>query len=248
LTDGPTGTAEVLYGFTLIGILILQVIVLIGVLMASYIFNAVRFYKTMYSKQGYLTHTLPVNYHQLVLGKLLTNSAWNLIITIAVVTAEIIYLLCVINWAFSGVALAEGVSTPDIWSMVGDNWSVIVNQIQLEMGIDLWSFFCIMLVLIIIAAPFSMMTIFGAITIGQLSSKHKVAMSILCYFAINMVFSFLSNIISFVAMARIDYLATTDFGRFYTMLFIPMIVLYILATIGFYFISKVIVEKKLNLE
>jgi hypothetical protein len=237
---------------TLSGIIILQIVVLIGVLMATYIYSAVRFYKTMYSKQGYLTHTLPVNYHQLFLGKLLTNSAWIFIITIAVIIAEVIYLMSIVNWAFSGIALVGDISPlgsyPNIWSMIGDNWATIVSEIQMELGINIVSFFWIIFVMLIIAAPFSMMMIFGAITVGQLSSKHKIAMSILSYFAISTVFSFLSNIVSFVAMAGIDHRTPIDGGAFFTMLFIPIIVLYVLVCVGLYFISMVIVQKKLNLE
>jgi hypothetical protein len=252
MTNGPTGAGETLYIFTLFGIIALQIIVLIGVLMATYIYSAVRFYKTMYSKQGYLTHTLPVNYHQLVLGKLLTNSAWIFIITIAVVIAEVIYFMFIFNWVFSSLALVGDTSLlgshSSIWSLIGDNWSTIVSEIQMEIGINIGSFLWIVLVMLIIAAPSSMMMIFGAITIGQLSSKHKVAMSILSYFAINIVFSFLSNIMSIISMANFSYRAAIDGGAFLTQQFIPIIVLNILVAVGLYFISMVIVQKKLNLE
>ncbi len=43
------------------------------------IYFAVRYYKNMYTDEGYLTHTLPVTARLLLLNKVITMTAWNLI-------------------------------------------------------------------------------------------------------------------------------------------------------------------------
>ena len=55
------------------------------------IYFAVRYYKNMYTDEGYLTHTLPVSARQLLLNKVITMSAWSLIGGLAVIVSIILF-------------------------------------------------------------------------------------------------------------------------------------------------------------
>ena len=55
------------------------------------IYLTVRYYKSMYTDEGYLTHTLPVKGRDLLLSKTIVMSVWNLISGIAVFVAMMIF-------------------------------------------------------------------------------------------------------------------------------------------------------------
>ena len=59
-------------------------VAIIGVSLGITIYFAVRYYKNMFTDEGYLTNTLPVSSHQLLLSKVITMFSWNIISILAV--------------------------------------------------------------------------------------------------------------------------------------------------------------------
>lgn len=66
---------------------------MIAVTVGIMIYFAVRYYKNMFTDEGYLTHTLPVTARQLLLNKTIVMSVWNLIAMMAV-AASILVFFC----------------------------------------------------------------------------------------------------------------------------------------------------------
>ena len=64
--------------------LILYVIMLLASTWGMLIFLGIRFYRSMYTDEGYLSHTLPVTANQLFLSKVLVSGVWYLFITIGI--------------------------------------------------------------------------------------------------------------------------------------------------------------------
>ena len=64
--------------------LILYVIMLLASTWGMLIFLGIRFYRSMYTDEGYLSHTLPVTANQLFLSKVLVSGAWYLFLTIGI--------------------------------------------------------------------------------------------------------------------------------------------------------------------
>ena len=64
---------------------------LIAVSLGITIYLAVHFYKTMYTDEGYLTHTLPVSGRELLWSKLIPMAAWSLLTMLVVVLAVLIF-------------------------------------------------------------------------------------------------------------------------------------------------------------
>ena len=52
---------------------------IIGVSIGVTLYLAIHFYKTMFTDEGYLTHTLPVTSHELLLSKILPMMAWQML-------------------------------------------------------------------------------------------------------------------------------------------------------------------------
>ena len=67
----------------------------IGASLGCVLYLGIRFYKSMYTDEGYLTHTLPVTSHQLLLSKILVMAAWNLISTLAILASMFVFGLMV---------------------------------------------------------------------------------------------------------------------------------------------------------
>ena len=64
--------------------LILYVIMLLASTWGMLIFLGIRFYRSMYTDEGYLSHTLPVTANQLFLSKILVSGVWYLFISIGI--------------------------------------------------------------------------------------------------------------------------------------------------------------------
>lgn len=77
--DSSTSVYWALYGF----LILLLVSAASGVYLSNIIITIVRFYKNIFGREGYLTWTLPVTTHQVLLAKLLTAITWSLLCTIS---------------------------------------------------------------------------------------------------------------------------------------------------------------------
>ena len=74
---------------------------IIGCTLGTTLIVVVRFYKTCYTDQGYLTHTLPVTPHQLLNSKILTAIFTQLLMIFAIILSIFIILQVGIHHVFS---------------------------------------------------------------------------------------------------------------------------------------------------
>ena len=101
---------------------------------------------------------------------------------------------------------------------------------------------------LLVAIPSGIITIFGAISLGQLFSKHRVLMAILCYVGINIVMSIISKMVRSISYTGI-YLYDYEEGLGYLLTLLnSTLVTGLLEGVGFYLLSYFITSKKLNME
>lgn len=199
-------------------------------------YTGFRFYKTMYSEQGYLTHTLPVTPGQLLTSKLLVSGCWTVITYLAVVLSVFILFAGAINGHPDSVT---------IWDVLSE---IFIGFQEVGMPLVKISLYYLQSLLI---CPFVMvMQIFGCLTVGQLSKKHKVLMGILVYIGLlfaNYIITMIAQVISMVRLMsemampnglQMDYLFASSY--------VTLIVNY-LAAIVLGIVSYRIVKNKLNL-
>ena len=155
--------------------LILYVIMLLASTWGMLIFLGIRFYRSMYTDEGYLSHTLPVTANQLFLSKVLVSGVWYLFITIGI-GISVVALIVSLMTGLLNIGELSSVLTQyngNIWEFLADAFYELGRTYEEEMGINLLHY-GITLLLTYVAGPFiTMVTLFGALTIGQLSSKHK---------------------------------------------------------------------------
>ncbi len=239
------------YGFGLldllsIGTFLLYVIALMGVLFGLLIYLGIRFYRTMYTDEGYLLHTLPVTKHQILISKVLVSSIWIIIIYVALALSVFVLVASLVSAALAGEYTFVEVWT-EAWNEVGRQWSLASPEIRADV-IRLLLY----LVYGIIVGPFCMiMFLFGAITLGQLFTKHRVLMAIVFYIGMGIVRSIVEQVVQGTVTAIQFKSAVSDYdflnaymGSTWNVSFILDLVL----AVVLYLVSYQIISRRLNME
>ena len=125
-----------------------------------------RFKGSVYDRQGYLTLTLPVSEHQIILAKLLGAFIWSLISSAVLVLS--IYIILVIIEPNSVDFLA-----------FKDLFQQYLDSISLS------------LISYILSTISGILCIYLAISIGQLFNEYRTALSIVVYIGIQIVIGFI---------------------------------------------------------
>ncbi|MCR4806815.1 MAG: hypothetical protein K5857_03990 [Lachnospiraceae bacterium] len=205
------------------------------------IYFYVRFYRNIYTDQGYLMHTLPVTEHELILSKAIVAFIWRMI---GVVITSV------------GVGSILVVLFGKIDDLSG--WPTRVYREYVEEVYDgnsayFFTYIILMLLCGLVSVVHSIFMGYAAISIGQLASKNKVLASIGAYFGIMIIVGMISNTLSqtfFFSASVFDDMKYTP-GRMGAISIGSTLAMCILSTalaVGGYFITHYMMKKKLNLE
>lgn len=231
--------------------LILYVIMLLASTWGMLIFLGIRFYRSMYTDEGYLSHTLPVTANQLFLSKVLVSGVWYLFITIGI-GISVVALIVSLMTGLLNIGELSSVLTQyngNIWEFLADAFYELGRTYEEEMGINLLHY-GITLLLTYVAGPFiTMVTLFGALTIGQLSSKHKGFMGILAYAGLTILSSIIGSTVqsAFMFGANVANSASGITVSTNSAYDINVITSLLIAAI-MYGVSYYIMNRKLNLD
>lgn len=150
---------------------------LIAVTIASYVIIIRRFHSSIFSRQGYLTMTLPVSTHSILLSKLLVS-------TLLFITT---YLL------FAGIILAFVM--PHVgWDDMVKGFSEIMSE-ALPYTNSFW--FALWNLDAFLSTILAVLWIYLAISIGQLFNSYRVLMGFVSYGVIWLIQSLISFFIAF---------------------------------------------------
>ncbi len=221
-----------------IGTLILYYLALIGAMYGAIIYLAVRFYKTMYTNQGYLTHTLPVTPGQLLTSKILVSGVWTLFVYLAVFASIFILLF----------GLFQGLLGADAMEGTLEEAFREIAAIYRDMGFDFATFGIVMIFMGVLSPFISMIQIFGALTIGQLSKKHKLMVGIFTYIGFIVLNYIVTMVMETVVMINSMFSAVGEISLgFMNTTYIASIVYSVLTAVVLVLVSHRIVKKKLNM-
>ena len=205
-------------------------IVAIAVCCAAVVFFLVyRFYKRCFTDEGYLTFTLPVTNHQILLSSIVNCIIGTLLVILAAALAAAIifgmFLLAInsiqtILWADVWTAWSE------VWQQLRDSFVKNIDQLALlgfsSIASALGSLICLML----------------SVTVGaMLARKYKILAAVGVYYGISMVESFVFSMVAFSASTTQN---TTS------LLAAPGIMNLLIAVAG-YFLMHWLTSRKLNL-
>lgn len=186
-----------------------------------------RFYKSRFSDEGYLTFTLPVNHHQLLLSSIL-NSVFSVLIVVAACFTAVGIVVVLFLSAFP---------LKLIWADVLMSAKQILNQI--------WESLCenaqevtMVAASALVGAVASLIELMLAVTIGaMIAKKHKILAAVAVYYGINLALSFVQSM----------FAATVIFSQNFNWLMGSTILVSLAAATGGYFLIYYLTSRRLNL-
>ena len=191
---------------------------------AALIVQIVRFYRSRFTDEGYLTFTLPVTTHQVLLSSFV-SSAINLIAVAAVSAVGLILMgLCAVPDLED---LRKGMDI--FWQEFPELWSRFTQA-------DVLQAFWLLLLNVIVAFSNELILIMLAVTIGSLiAKKHKILAAVAFYYILHVVD------LTFTGVSMVKLLENTN-----SLLGLLATVNLIIAVVG-YFVMYFLVDKKLTL-
>lgn len=195
-----------------------------GIFISTLILVVTRFKNNIYGRQGYLTMTLPVTGHQIILSKLLAAVVWNIL-------AGLMVFVVVAN---GGVVASFGnINGQEIrWAELFD---ALINYTD-------WGLFFLYIFGGLLGLVASILTIYFAISLGQLFKDHRTLMAVVFYFGIQIVVGM------FTSAYTTSILIGADSPEVLFGLEPFQILINALLAVGFYFGTHFIMTKKLNLQ
>ena len=213
------------------------ILLIIGLFAGFRIFLIVRFYRSLFTDEGYLYHTLPVKPWQLIASKLFVNVILSLLGTL-------ILILC-------GLILLAGGTMESIMA----NRVEITELIQVLFGVTPTGLLIFLLFYAPITECYSFLMFFASIALGQvILPKHKVLGAFVAYMIYYVAIQTISAIPIFActfATIQNANIETALFGwvtDFYHFVYFFSLALSAIAGTVFFLITDFIMKKKLNLD
>lgn len=205
----------------LLGTIFMSFGILIATLFLSTFFLVVnRFRKNVYGRQGYLTMTLPVNSHQIILSKLLVSLVWYFLAAITgLLSIGILFALIMMN--------NEDFLIPELQTFIQQlDWSIALTQFVYG----------------VIESIMSILLIYFSISVGQLFKDHRLLFAILTYIGISIVVGVLGTSLYVNNLESLYGSALSVYPN-------PILALInIILAFAYYFGTHFIMTKKLNLQ
>lgn len=212
-------------------------LILMVIAIGMNIFIGYRFYKSMYSSTGYLTHTLPLSTNELILGKTIPAIAVQILIDLIVIISGVIIFL--------GYYVAKDGFDNAIYN--------ISSLLQIFEGRYFYTGFGIVLAVTMFGISAVIQTVSGTFvlllsaSIGQLFNSHRILMGVVSFIVINRIIAAFEWIINLIVteVAKADYYSRGT-GTIISLILIAIINIAVL--IISYVLNYYIISNKLNLE
>lgn len=213
----------------------------IALISVTVILNIVRFYKNLYSSEGYLSFTLPVTEHQHIFVKTLVSftllaGAAVVVFLAALLAAETNFM----KWFFGQL-------------------DVLIRGLINDCGTTNFVFYVIETVAVAVVYTLcSIMKYHACLSIGQLAKRRKVLLSVGVFAALYAVRQLLGTMFIIVNMqialsgenliVRIGRWMTEHYAQSVHIILCLILVYYLIGTVLFYLATYLPMKKKLNLE
>lgn len=203
--------------------------------------TAVRFYKNLFTDEGYLMFTLPVKTSDLLLSKMLVAVLWKLI-------SIVFTMLSIFGIATVGISYLSDMSIVHFFQEFFDLFKDALSEMRETLMIPIPLFFLWLLLIGVCSLVFSILFIYTCICLGQFWSRHKIGGAILAYFGLRFVFRLFRQIFA-IPLSNFSYYDIEDFsaGTWLLIMFVTLLLMGGLC-VAMYCICNYIMSKKLNLD
>ena len=231
-------TDSVYYGIVNVSAIVLYFVSLVVCLATPVVFGIVRFYKNLFTGEGYLTFTLPVK----------TTTHLNVKVITTAVFSVAAFVVCFL----SALIITAGDVFTELWKAFLYLWKMIpVEDSRHILGYA--AEFCVLM----LVAVFATILLYNAcLCIGQLAKKNRILLAVGAYF----IYYFITQVFGTIFVIVFTILESTNaLAKIYSFIlghvwlsghlgFAIAIVLYVLLGFVFWLICRYILRKKLNLE
>ena len=159
-----------------------------------------RFYRSMLSQEGYLTHSLPVSIHGLLCSKLIAAAAWFLL------TGACIYG-CLFAVAFRA----------EVWAQVLSELRALALRLSAAYGIgaaELAAVLLEFLLLLLLGTLSSCLLFFASLAAGHTLSRHKLLASLGIFLALGLASQLLTMLLTLATGYRLSaFVSIPTLGR-----------------------------------
>lgn len=222
-------------------VMMLYILSMFALFLVTFVYLCIHFYKTMYSDQGYLTHTLPVKPVALFNVKLTTAWVW-------MMGSMILFILSIFIMMF-GATQGELI---DI--VLNSPIPQILEQFELVFGMKFLTFVFLMFVMMAFSCVSYLLMVYASISIGQLFNQHKIVMAVVAGIVIYVLEQIANSII--LLLAGNSYFNTYVYEGFnvtvsdimFSTPVVASMIVSLLFAIAFYVTCVVIQKKHLNLD
>lgn len=240
------GVIKNLFSVSLYFIFGFSVFALSAYAVLSVFLSVSRYYKNLFTDEGYLTFTLPVNSSTLIFSKLWSTLLWTLISVVVVIACIVIYI------TFGGAPIGNVINV-DFYQTLGEVLWTGLKWFFSELNVSYTFMVVEIVVLGLVATVYGILSLFLAITIGSIiAKKHKILASIGFYYAINTAVSTVTTVVMTslafgtigIGHLSVDHAADT----FIHIFLISMFLIYAAIMVTEFLITNHLLKKKLNLQ
>lgn len=220
----------------LVSMILFYVLGIIALFIVTYIFLMMRFYRSMYSAEGYLTNTLPVSSFAIVNVKILVSAFWAFLTMVLTIVSVLVLILTGVK------ATGQDIS-----------FQMIANFMEVEMNYPVSNLIGWVLLSLVLSSFSGLLMIYCSISIGQLFNKYKVLASFITYGVIYIILQVVNTLLTIgqtvSSLTDESYYSTvTDSLSAYTGLFTSSNIQNVILIAIYYTVTMYISHKKLNLE
>ncbi len=229
------GFSEGILNSLMVVITVAYVLILMTAGIGTVIFLSIRFYKSCYGDEGYLTQMLPVTKNDIIISKALTAWVWSLGTAVLTYLSVLRFLMSVFGAVMD-------------WSEVWETFADFKNTFGLSPLSAALS-----AITLIASSVAGIFMIYAAVSMGQSSAKHKVVMSILWYMVFHIINQTASSVLftmsGFLNLSMTNGANADGIGRrlFMGTMGGTFIIDLAVIVVG-YLIVRYVMERNLNLE
>lgn len=239
--DTHLSLSTTIFGLGAVAYIMVYAIFIIGIVLATILYLAVRMQKSLFSEEGYLTNTLPVSCDKILWSKILVFWTWSIIDFLCVALS--IFIL--VSYPDTMPDIVEGFHSffGSLFGLGGFN--AMLEALGVVLGLLIQYFF------------YFIALILFSICLGSLFKTHKTLGALVAFFGINMGQTIVMLILMFIIppLSPISTIVTTESGRVISSTggsgnaqTIFLLSWYLILSIVFYLGSRYIMTKKLNLD
>lgn len=211
-------------------VILTYVISMFAVYMGTAIFLIYRFYTSTYGDQGYLLHTLPVDTHHIILAKVIVSAGW-LLINSLIMGGSVLILFTAREDAF--FTMMEGV----------------MDIMEFMSGEEITMFTLVMTMVAYVFSLFArVLKVAACISLGQLSSNHKLMLSFAWYIGIYFVECLCQGVYFAIRLAFQYHSSSVDWVSYYSTQWETTLLAGIVSCVIYYILTWYVMGRKLNLE